>query len=348
MEVEALQMQTDTTTKAKKCLDPSKKPSNCDLILLENCMLQCKMCYMWQCKKDINQVPAFYYKGFIESLYSYFGSGIYIQFVGGEPLLKPDIIELIKCASEKGFYTCMTTNGYCINRKMALDLVEARFSSLTLSLDSLNKKLHDYYRGKHGVYKRVMKALKYFIGYRYPEESICIVTTIMDANIDDLVPLADWVENHEGIACISFQVVSQPFFTKEDPLWFNSPRFRFLWPQNKQKLFSALDQLIERKQKKYKIGNSVNQLNLFKKYFLNPEQFVKKGGCHLGYNSLSVNSAGDIYLCFEQPPIGNIMRNRIEDVWESPYANEVRLQIKSCKQNCKLMINCFSEEGFRI
>ena len=89
-------------------------------------------------------------------------------------------------------------------------------------------------------------------------------------------------------------------------------------------------------------------MKLFKRYFQNPEQFVKKGGCHLGYNSLSVNSAGDIYVCFNQPPLGNIMRDRIEDVWESSRADDVREQIKACNQNCKLMINCFSEEGFSI
>jgi len=303
---------------------------------------------MWKCQKDINQVPAFYYKDFLDSLYNYFGSDVYIQFVGGEPLLKPGIIDLIRHASEKNFFTCMTTNGYLINRKMALELVEARFSSLTLSLDSLNKKTHDFYRGRRGVYKRVMRALKYFIGYRYPEESICIVTTIMDANVDELVALADWVEKNEGLACISYQVLAQPFFTKDDPLWFKDPRFSFLWPKNEKKLFSAIDELIERKEKKYKIGNSVNQFKLFKKYFQNPEKFVKKGGCHLGYNSLSVNSSGDIYLCFEQPPIGNIMRDRIEDVWDSPRADDVRGRIKSCNKNCKLMINCFSEEGFSI
>ena len=123
MKLETPQMQPKTNTHQKKCLDPLKKPANCDLILLENCMLQCKMCYMWQCKKDINQVPALYYKNFIDSLYNYFGSDIYIQLVGGEPLLKPGIIELMKCASGRGFFTCMTTNGYLINRKMALALV---------------------------------------------------------------------------------------------------------------------------------------------------------------------------------------------------------------------------------
>lgn len=324
------------------------KPHCCDFIVLENCMLSCKMCHMWKCKENYNQVPALYYEKFIESLYEYFGSEMQIQMVGGEPLLKPGIIDLITTASKKGFFTTLTSNGYLIDRKMASALIDARISSIALSLDSLDSAIHDFLRGKQGVHKQTMKALKYLTQYRYPEQSVCIVTTIMQPNLDDLIALADWAEGHSGIACISFQVLSQPFYTKEDVSWYKNPKFSFLWPQREKEVFSVIDALIERKQKKKKIGNSVNQLNIFKKYFQNPEQFVKKGGCHLGYNSLSVNSSGNIYLCFEQPPIGNIMRDRIEDVWESPIAHDVRSRIKACNRNCKLMINCFSEEGFSI
>ena len=348
MESDTIGMQQNVPEQERHCIDSSRKPQFCDLILLENCMLRCKMCYMWQCKKNINQVPATFYQTFVESVFSYFGSDMQMQFVGGEPLLKPGVVDLIKCASEKGFFTSLTSNGYLIDRRMALNLVESRFSSLALSLDSLDENVHDFLRGQHGVFKQVMEALKFLAGYRYPGQSLCIVTTIMQANLDDLVALADWAEEREEIACISFQVLSQPFFTKEDSLWYQDPRFSFLWPRDEGKVSDIIDQLIERKERKYKIGNAVNQFKLFKKYFQNPAQFVKKGGCHLGYNSLSVNSAGDISLCFEQAPIGNIMRDRIEDVWESEHAHQVRAQIKACEQNCKLMLNCFSEEGFSI
>ncbi len=329
-------------------VDPSKKPQFCDLILLENCMLRCKMCNMWQCRNDINRVPTSFYQKFIESLYEHFGSDMQIQFVGGEPLLKPGIIDLIRSASKKGYFTSLTSNGFLINRRMAFQLIDAGISSLALSLDSIDKKVHDHMRGRHGVYKRVMKALKYLAQYRYPEQSICVVSTITSMNIDGLVALADWAEENNDITCITFQVLSQPFYTPEDPNWYTNDQFSSLVPKDMEKVKSIIDALIERKEKKNKIGNSVNQLAMFKKYFENPGRFVKKGGCHLGYNSLSVNSSGDISICFEQEPLGNIMRDTIKDVWESTHASDVRKSIKACSQNCKLMINCFSEEGFSV
>ena len=123
--------------------------------------------------------------------------------------------------------------------------------------------------------------------------------------------------------------------------WHKDPQYSSLWPKDYKKVCAAIDFLIEKKEKGWKIHNSVGQLEHFKKYFKDPDVFVKKGGCHLGYNALSVNQSGDIFLCLSKPPIGNIMRDTIEKVWESDYANNIRQEIRKCTVNCKSMINCF-------
>lgn len=324
------------------------KPDYCDLILLENCMLKCKMCHMWRCEKEIDLVSSLYYEKFIEELYAYFGAQMQILFVGGEPLLKPGIIELVRGASEKGFFTSLTSNGYLIDRATAFQLMQARLSSIALSVDSIDPAVHDTLRGVTGVFARAMKALQYLNQYKYANQSICIVTTIMEPNLETILPLCDWAEKNESIACISFQVISEPFYTGENDAWFRDEKFSFLWPKNTKRAHDVIDALIERKEKKFKIGNSVNQLTMFKNYFEHPERFVKYGGCHLGFNSLSVNSSGDIFICFDQPPIGNIMRDHIKDIWTAKRAESVRSRIKKCTQHCKSMINCFSEDGFSI
>ena len=79
--------------------------------------------------------------------------------------------------------------------------------------------------------------------------------------------------------------------------------------------------------------------------FKNPEKFVRLSKCHLGYNSITVNTGGDIFLCNSMPPIGNIQdRKRFKDIWFSKKADDVRDTIRKCEHNCKLMINCFYED----
>ncbi len=251
--------------------DAEKRPDYCDLILLENCMLRCKMCHMLRCEKEIDLVSSLYYEKFIDSLYSYFGNDMQLLFVGGEPLLKPGIIDLVQTASSKGFFTSLTSNGFLIDRKMAFSIMNAGISSMALSIDSLDPKIHDMLRGRSGVTKRVLKALEYVSAYKTPEQSICVVATIMAPNLDTIIPLCEWAEANKNIACVSFQVVSEPFFTGQHDSWHTDERFSFLWPTDMSAVNAVLDQLIERKEKKYKIGNSTNQLNMFKRYFEHPE-----------------------------------------------------------------------------
>ena len=324
------------------------KPDNCDLILLENCMLRCKMCHMWRAKDDVALVPTYFYQKFIDDLKDYFGSKMQILFVGGEPLLKPGILDLIEQAHKNGFFSSLTSNGSLIDSQKAFSIMDKGISSIVLSLDSLNPKTHDYLRGVKGTFKKVMRAIKYLKKYKKARQSICIVTTIMKPNLDDIIALADWADEQEAIACISFQVVAEPFYTGYNPYWYKENKFKFLWPDDFCKVENIINALIERKKMKKKIGNSIRQFEIFKRYFKEPQTFVKKGGCHLGYKSLSVNSRGDIYLCFDQAPIGNILRDKIQDIWLSKQADFVRSRIKHCNQHCKSMINCFSEDGFSI
>lgn len=307
-------------------------------------MLECKMCKMWQSKDDINRVPVAYYMRFVDSMADFFGNDVQIQFVGGEPLLKPDVLELIRHTVQCGFRTTLTTNAYLMDKTMTRDLLLTGIDMVVVSLDSLKPRVHDSLRGKRDVFKRVMKALKYLGAFKADKQSIRVVATIMNPNLDSLLALVDWVETQKHIEAITLQAIDQPFGTHPDFKWYEKEEYSFLWPE-KEKVHWLIDQLIDYKKKDYKISNSIEQLNGFKRYFEKPETIISQGGCHLGYNALSVNQAGDISLCFAHEPLGTIMRDSIEDVWESEKAAHVRAQIKACTNNCKLMMNCFAKDA---
>lgn len=330
-------------------MQPDKRPKFCDLILLDNCMLRCRTCFMWKCQRDREFVPSKVYAGFINSLYGAFGNDLQIQFVGGEPLYKPGIMDLIKQADIKGFHTAMTTNGQLLNRQRAEELADSGLKSLTLSIDSIEPSVHDFLRGRTGAFRRVKRALKYFAAVRRKTQSISVVCTINRLNLDDIISLSDWARQREDVDAISFQAIDQPFFTDPDPEWFRSPAFSYLWPQDVLKVQSVLTELALRKEKGgYKIANSVSQLKGFEKYFSDPLRQIRHNGCHLGYESLSVNSLGDVYLCFDHEPIGNIIRDPLSRMWSSEKAEKVRAGIRQCRRNCKSMMNCFSEDGFSV
>jgi MoaA/NifB/PqqE/SkfB family radical SAM enzyme len=303
------------------------------------------MCSMWQSKNDPQSSETEAWKKFIDSFADFVGGKAQIQFVGGEPLIKKGLLDLIKQAASRGLSTTMTTNGYLIDANMARDIVDSGLNTIVFSLDGIKKETHDFLRGVNGTYDRVLNAIELLGKLRNDSLKIHVVTTIMRPNLDELLELADWVNRSEVIDSISFQALVQPFFTPQDPEWHKNEKFSFLWPTDMDKAECVLDSLMNFKNNGYKINNPAPQFKIFKSYFKHPERFVRVSKCNLGYNSLSVNTSGKIFLCLSMDPIGDIREGKsLEEIWFSAAAQRVRENIKNCKDNCKSMINCFFEE----
>lgn len=81
---------------------------------------------------------------------------------GGEILINPDrFFELVKRVGAERFYIYLTTNGFFVDQTMAHKLALAGIDRVSVSVDSLNPKEHDSFRGKNGAFERAINALKY-------------------------------------------------------------------------------------------------------------------------------------------------------------------------------------------
>jgi len=78
-----------------------------------------------------------------------------IKFLGGEPLLRDDIGELVAEVRRLGMRSAMVTNGFLIPEKME---VVRQLDELVISLDG-NEAAHDRQRGR-GTWKQVMRAVE--------------------------------------------------------------------------------------------------------------------------------------------------------------------------------------------
>ncbi len=323
----------------------NNKPSFCDLIITENCMLGCRMCKMWQSKNDLTGIDIGTWKRFVDSFADFVENKAQIQFVGGEVLLKEGIFDLVNHACRRGLMTTMTTNAFLIDNTIAQEIVDSGLDTIVFSLDGMREETHDFLRGRRGVYERVMRSIDFFTHNKKPSPKIRIVTTIMRPNLGELCDLAEWVHRHHRIDGISFQAVMQPFFTAPDNEWYHRDEFLPLWPDDFEEADAVLDELMKRKRAGYKIENPEPQFKIFKSYFRHPERFVKVTRCNLGYNSVSVNTQGNVFLCLSMEPLGNIRDGTpFRELWVSEKAQRVREAIRNCKNNCKLMINCFFED----
>jgi MoaA/NifB/PqqE/SkfB family radical SAM enzyme len=295
---------------------------------------------MWRVQPEQNDVSLEDWKKFIEELHSFLDYPIEINILGGEPLLKGYIYELIGFIRANNFRASMATNGFLINKETADRIAKSGLNTLGVSLDSLDEETHDYLRGVNGVYRKATAAIDLIYNCK-SECKMDILTIIMGKNLDDIVKLADWVNSDERIASINFMAIMKPHCSDLDSFWYKNNEYSFLWPSDTQETTERINQLIARKKQGNKITNPVEQLERFRLYFQDPTLFVRPDRCNFDEAVLNVSSNGNVHLCWDMEPIGNIKTSSIKEIWDSDKAMEIRQRIKGCKKNCEPMINCY-------
>jgi MoaA/NifB/PqqE/SkfB family radical SAM enzyme len=83
----------------------------------------------------------------------------HVVITGGEPLLFPDLTEVVKAIDPSKFYISLDTNGWNLNKSMARLMKSIGIDKIQLSLDSMSEKEHDAFRNKPGSYDKAIRAI---------------------------------------------------------------------------------------------------------------------------------------------------------------------------------------------
>lgn len=96
-----------------------------------------------------------------------------IGFLGGEPLLRHDLVSLAWTLHSLGIRPSITSNGWLINDRMAYVLTQEVPVDVAVSLDGPDRSSHDNIRGK-GSFERAVKALQQLVKYRGRSRTVLI------------------------------------------------------------------------------------------------------------------------------------------------------------------------------
>jgi MoaA/NifB/PqqE/SkfB family radical SAM enzyme len=107
------------------------------------------------------------------------GFGVYI--IGGEPLLRDDIFELIQACVQQGHRTSIATNATLIDSSVADNLIKSGISSINCSLDGPSPQVHDALRGP-GAWRRAMDGILCLNEALTDDEALTICLTINSIN----------------------------------------------------------------------------------------------------------------------------------------------------------------------
>lgn len=82
-----------------------------------------------------------------------------IIWTGGEPMYRPDILDLVRAATARGLRSVMAPCGTLVTRDALLALKDAGVMACSFSLDGATAESHDAFRGVAGAYANVTHAM---------------------------------------------------------------------------------------------------------------------------------------------------------------------------------------------
>jgi len=114
---------------------------------------------------------------------------------GGEPLLRRDILEIVRRAAERGLWVVVGTNGVRISENVAQQLSQAGARGLSLSLDALDPDRHDRFRRVRGAWRNTVDGAQILNRTGLP---FIVQTTAGSHNLGELEAIADFA--HDRLA----------------------------------------------------------------------------------------------------------------------------------------------------
>ena len=126
--------------------------------MTRRCNLKCIHCYSSSADIDYpDELTTEEGKAMIDDLAA-FGSPV-LLFSGGEPLMRKDLLELAKYATDKGMRAVISTNGTLITKDIAAELKKIGLSYVGVSLDGLQP-THDRFRGRKGAFEKAIIGIR--------------------------------------------------------------------------------------------------------------------------------------------------------------------------------------------
>jgi MoaA/NifB/PqqE/SkfB family radical SAM enzyme len=220
-----------------------------------------------------------------------------IIFDGGEPLLYDGLEDLISYVDQSRAIPGLFTSGVGMTPERASSLKDAGLSMLSVSLDSANEEGHDFMRGRPGVFRDAVNAIKYGLDAGI---LVGIYVVLSPRNVDELDAFYELAKDL-GVHELSFYEIV--------------PTGR--WQGHEKEVLSSeglkkFDDFVERAS--HAEGPRVFPI----------PQIIRKMGCFAGRKWLHVTPEGNVLPCACMPKsYGNINDQPLASIWKKIYKDPV-------------------------
>lgn len=327
--------------------------------ITEDCDQRCKHCYIFAentCKEllsmDWRQMQDVIAN--VEDFCSVYGRTPYFYITGGDPILHPDFWKLMELLKEKQIAFTILGNPFHLTDEVCRRLRDCGCDKYQMSLDGM-RETHDWFR-KPGSFDETLDKISMI---RNAGITAVIMTTASGINWKEIPDIIDTVVKYKAdVFAFARYVPTAPKAGEIPALYEQAARKEHgakatgMRPEEYRQLLAICD----RKFKKYeKDPDCVTYFNrkdhLWTLYqyetgeFRIPdhaEQGMIYGGCNCGNSHITILPGGEVYACrrVAESRVGNIMEDRLADLWVTAFEEYRDYQKFSKCSRCKLLAWC--------
>ncbi len=271
-----------------------------------------------------------------------------VKLTGGEPLIHPEIKQILSVLKSKNVFLIIETNGIpCADKSIVKSIAECGNTFIAVSLDGTTAAVHEKIRGVKGCFDKTVQGIKNLVDAGLKPQIIMSMTKSNKHQIESMVRFAEKL----GAASVKFNIVV---------------------PVQKGKAMLEKDELIEISEL-IEIGewiendlanNSNIEIVYSQPFAFRPFSRIIRGGRDEGcgiYNIIGVLSSGKYSMCgigdiVPDLIFGDTETDKLCDVWENnPVLNEIRTSIPdklegicgSCMMKKACLGNCIALNYYR-
>lgn len=150
------------------------------------CNLRCRHCYLRDTKLIDKELSYNEWRYLIDQIYE---MGVpKIAFLGGEPLLAPNLFEIASYAYKLGLKLYTTTNGVLVDPETARRFLQIGFSEIDVSLDGAQTVSHEFLRGQ-GTFSKTIQGIKNLVDAGLQVKTATVVSKNNSEEIQSLLKL---------------------------------------------------------------------------------------------------------------------------------------------------------------
>jgi AdoMet-dependent heme synthase len=297
------------------------RPLVAELFLTENCNLRCISCACWL-ENTKGELTTQEWKDVIGQLVRL--RIIKANFTGGEPLIRPDALEIMTYAHAAGIqHMHLNTNGIRLTPDVLEEVLAAGVRSFNISVDGPDKRIHDHVRGRDGAFDTTISHLRHLITQRQRFGlKIRMNFTIMRDNVEHLPDIARLAQQ--------LQVRLYLNLATDQTFLFRAREVSIQRRVGAREIESALRRLEDVKRADPRWLPRYADLKYIPRHFSDIVQ--RDVPCAESQLKLMIHARGEIGGCWAHDPAFNVRSRRIAEVIDSAHYREehTRLFRKDC------------------